>query len=274
MKRKKSNLVIWCLITIGMSYQAVAQQSNYRPYLDVDCLKEIDGQLRHVEVEIDLRQPDIDVEDGWGTARRYEVAESTKTNCNGVAYAYWEIEVDHEWIQEQAAHGGIHTFTHADNKRFWDWYYEGYEKPDACDYTQNCHGYAFGVGDWPDSAEPIIDRRPVTDPPTPGPDPCYIPAEVKDATIASDPPEHSIKVQGAECEVELPPGPPIPLPDPGPGGPAIVQALVASWEQYRESGTYSQTATCPDSVNLKRPGKWHNGYNLDIPDSLLKPKSQ
>jgi len=72
-----------------------------------------------------------------------------------------------------------------------------------------------------------------------------------------------------------PPDPPIP-PDPelpttghGGGGPpmaqtALVQALIVSKEQYAESGTYSQVAVCPDSVDLKRAKKWHLNMNFQL----------
>lgn len=262
-----------CLVAVTtLNASALTQQSVYEPEFGVFCRVEINGQFENVLVFIDMRRPDIGDDDGWGTFRPYEGANSEKTNCNGDRYDYAVIDVDHAWEQEQEfpeGSGLFRTFSHTDNKRFWDWYYEGYTAPDTCDYTQNCHGYAFGVGDWPYTATPIIDNRPIPDPlpPDPIPPPCYVGAEVKEAQIASDPPSHSIKVQGAECEVEPPPGPPIPIPDPGPGGPPMAQALVASWEQYRESGTYSQSAECPDSVNLKRPGKWHTHLNFQ----LLKP---
>lgn len=259
-------------VAVGMSC-AVFAQSVYREYYPVMCRIQVNGNWEVVVVRVDLKRPDINDDDGWGTARHFSASESTKENCNDEAYAYTEAHLDHAWEQEQFEFGEVRTFTHEDNKRFWDWYYAGYTAPEACDYTQNCHGYAFGVGDWPDSAVPIIDNRPIPDPlpPDPIPPPCYVAAEVKEAQIASVPPSHSIKVQGAECEVELPPGPPIPIPNPDPGEPPMAQALVASWEQFRESGTYSQTAECPDSVDLKRAGQPGFDWHAPLTFQLLKP---
>ena len=141
-------------------------------------------------------------------------------------------------------------------------YYEDavYTKPSACDYSQNCHGYAFGVGDWPGAVE-ILNLNPPANA-------CYEVVTTKDAKIActdGDDPVHSIKVTGKDC-IEPQPFvqaerkrslraiPQMNVPTIPPGN----EVFIESSEQFRESGTYTQSNGCPDGVEI---GKAHVGQN-------------
>ena len=40
---------------------------------------------------------------------------------------------------------------------YWNWVYTGYTTGGpALDFSENCHGYAFGVGDWPINSSGLL----------------------------------------------------------------------------------------------------------------------
>lgn len=226
---------------------------------------------------IDLRKPDDD--EGYGSAIQYTGSDAKKTNCHGVKYGHMEVEIDENWkawlVHAKRPYTGDGDVNYVkrdgkkievgpeDCKRYWDWVYQDYdEKPDSLDFSQNCFGYCFGVEDW------IVSERSVAIllglgsvqlglPPNPS---CYEGSNTKDAEFAVAVRKidgaHGIKVTSKECTAaDIDPAPV--------GPPPRFWILNQSWEQWRESGTYSQKSDCPDSVNLKL-GKEHSELNLHL----------
>ena len=80
------------------------------------------------------------------------------------------------------------------------------------------------------------------------------------ATIAANPFSHSMRIECNECwNWQIVPR------DGFAGGDVLqafhIKAVEKSLEQFRESGTYRQTATCPNSVNLNS-GKLHESLTF------------
>ena len=143
--------------------------------------------------------------------------------------------------------------------------HKDYGKPEKCDYFQNCYGYAFGTGQWPFYGIKLVNDGPFLGGAPPGwnTDPCYeIATNLSEATIAIDQNDnqHAIKVEGEECEDPPEEGEPIVFPTP------VASVLVKSWEQYRESGIYTQEAVCPKKILLNKA----EGHNFDF--KIMKPK--
>jgi len=185
-----------------------------------------------------------------------------RLHCNGDKYGYAVLTLDVNWQVVTQVDGTVVTFTTADNKAFWDWIYTGYDPPPACDYTQNCHGFAFNVGDWPDTSTKILNVGPLL---PPGHVPCYTQANVEDAEIASNP-NHSIRVQSSGC---VPSGPPSPT------GPVYDYVITYSEEQFRESGTYTRSSQCPFTLDLSAQlSFWKANYDpaLVVPSFPLYKK--
>ncbi len=134
-----------------------------------------------------------------------------KAGCAGEKYDYSKVTTLPTWPQTV---GGT-NYTAADNQRFWDWIYSGYGGGGACDWSQNCHGYAFGVGDWPTSSSTIIQG---------GATQCWV-QDASNATIA-DRTGHTVKITMKDCQNSLG---------------LIVET---SSEQFKESGTYTQAGNC------------------------------
>jgi len=166
------------------------------------------------------------------------------------------VSLDENWLGHLSTDPAVQVGPD-DAQRFWDHCYRDYEKLSDIEVSRNCHGYSFGVGDWPLTATGPLGLGPFMA--GSGKTSCYGLAQRKDATIAVDFQQagdqgvyglkHSIKVEGTECEIEDEPGP-TPVTDDG--SPPKQQALIKSLEQFRFSGTYRQTATCPDNVNLSK----------------------
>jgi hypothetical protein len=180
----------------------------------------------------------------------YEGNASLKTNCAGEKYNHGVISIDDNWVVSVLVGGQPRNVGKADNERYWDHYYQDYAKVSGIDYSMNCHGYAFGVGDWPQSSLGIIRESS-----PPHPDDCYktvTPADWKEVEIASDDPGHSIKITGDECTIVIG--------DPGnvPVETTLKMYEKTSSEKFRESGVYEQSGSCQNPVNLhlahSRPG--------------------
>ena len=147
----------------------------------------------------------------------------------GTTYPYSIANIRLDWLTPGTYTyytGGIlktkaHVFREPDNRAWWDHFYEGYTAPITCDYSQNCHGFAFGVGNWPRTAVPFLRS--------------YVECWKRDAIIASNK-GHSISVGGTESVDSYG---------------LYFQAVIRSDEQFRESGTYSRSATLPKQLNLK-----------------------
>ena len=130
------------------------------------------------------------------------------------------------------------AFGEADVIRYWDWTYDGYirEGGGSLDYTQNCHGYAFGVGAWPDDSKALKGEQP---------NPCWVP-DVPNQTIA-DCTTHTVKVETKDCKNSL----------------GII--VLRSSEKFRESGYYKQESDCNPNrnpVELKKGNGVRKNLNL------------
>ncbi len=125
------------------------------------------------------------------------------------------VQVDHGW---SAQHQNGKVYGAAEKLAFWNWYYgPKYEAPDACDYSRNCHGFAFDVGDHPAEVSVLMDTN--------GNPPCWQVAENDQAsTVAVAGIDHSIKVSWHKCGKHW--------------------TIAKSEEQFMFSGTYSRMHEC------------------------------
>ena len=198
----------------------------------------------------------------FGTLVHYNGVDGRLHEC-GYQYDYAVLRLAENWkIEIPRRDKRInHLFTQDNNKLFWDWYYRGYHAPEQCDYSQNCHGFAFSVGDWPDSAAGIIKwRDPSQFVPKGAPqhDPCFEVCQTHQAEIATNISGHSIQVIGKKCasgesktEFDLShqelATEHISDEDRGHVDNGVI---VFSAEQFRESGTYLRIVDCPDSLDV------------------------
>jgi hypothetical protein len=238
-----------CVCSLSISSGVFAQEE---PWCYIKVRKDLgDGKgVRDHDAVIKLRTKNDGV--GFGTATRFTAAVSNKLNCAGNPYEYVKVTIDENWegivIDENT--GMLTNFRcgPADLEAYWNDVYEGYEKLSGVDFTKNCHGYAFDVGDWPAEATLLLNLGPFAQIPGRA---CWETSELKDAKIASLPPSHSIKVVGGTCNVAQLPGP-VPAIPGQPAQPVIKQVIKETRQKFRESGVYRQTADCPDSVILNK----------------------
>ncbi len=242
--------------------QCIAEQQLYE--ISVYCRVEVGGVMKNFAVPVLLDHPGPPaVNTGNGTAYYYTVNATNRdpahVNCNNEKYSYAKVNLNANWVQSLDVGGGvIVNFTAAHNRAFWDWIYEGYTPVGTTnDYSRNCHGYAFGVGDWPDTAVGIV-RWNMGNPT------CYTPlasADLDKATFAVDPLMHSLKVTGMKCD-----HPTIPM--------LKVPKYKTSSEQFRESGIYEQAGACPDGINIGKhwtTAKWGWAYPNGLPSISFTP---
>ncbi|MFN5709669.1 MAG: hypothetical protein ACK49R_16165 [Planctomycetota bacterium] len=254
-----------CVCSLSISSGVFAQEE---PWCYIKVRKDLgDGKgVRDHDAVIKLRTKNDGV--GFGTATRFTAAVSNKLNCAGNPYEYVKVTIDENWegivIDENT--GMLTNFRcgPADLEAYWNDVYEGYEKLSGVDFTKNCHGYAFDVGDWPAEATLLLNLGPFAQIPGRA---CWETSELKDAKIASLPPSHSIKVVGGTCTITQPPGP-VPVVPGQPGQPAIKQVIKETKQKFRESGVYRQTANCPESVDLNQSRRLKN-----INFNFYKPKN-
>jgi hypothetical protein len=260
------------LVLLSCSTQVAGADIEYGSWLYLNVVVTFQGSKVVGLAKINLKNPDENDEVGWGTAAHYTGADRTKKNCRGEFYDYGVLELDPNWTSDAVFVGPKENLvflpnvvaTIANNKEYWDLYYAGYQGPQAgepqCGYSQNCHGYAFGVGDWPDKAVVLLNVQ--GEPgglPAPGggnQQPCYDACDADVAVIASDVVNHSIKVEGGVCVTTglVPPGFPVP--------PLVITKVVKkSWEKCRESGVYWRVAgDCPDSLDLNKAHTPHLAF--------------
>lgn len=207
-------------------------------------------------IEIPMAIPGEDPTGTFGNVVHYSGAHGRVHSC-GDRYDYTVVNVAVNWhvIEDQNSNPLRHQFTQLDNKNFWDWYYRDYDSPGQCDYSQNCHGFAFQVGDWPDNAAGIMGYRdpnqfiPAGAPPH---TPCYAECSKQYAEIATNVAVHTVQVIGAECD----PGVACDATSQGGGGgnngePCLIEVITFSAEQFRESGTYTRMEPCPGSLAVE-----------------------
>lgn len=230
----------------------------------VYCRVEVGGEMKNYIIPILLDHPGPpEVTTNNGTAFYYTVNAANRdpahVNCEDEKYSYAKINLNANWSQSFDVGGGVFVnFTKAHNVAYWDWVYEGYTQVGPIiDYSTNCHGYAFDVGDWPDTAVGIV--RWNMSAPT-----CYTPlasADLDQATFAVDPEMHSLQVTGMKCD-----HPTIPI--------LKIPKYKTSSEQFRESGIYEQTGVCPDGINIGKQwttAKWGWRYPNGLPSISFTP---
>jgi hypothetical protein len=225
------------------------QAMNFR------CRKEIDGVMYEVDVAVLLYPEGATNGSGWGFATKYTGEDSDKVNCNGQKYDHMKMQIDHNWTAGYLVNGQVHVFTHADNKAYWDHYYRDYEAPASCDYTMNCHGFAFDVGDCPMTAVKLVSFSPAQLPPPgqlpppPPPPNCYVPCPPTESEIYCDLQNHTIKTIRSQCPGEEHGGPgttttTLPGGEPPFEQPGTIGLITDTQEQFLESGTYKRTTDC------------------------------
>lgn len=201
---------------------------------------------------IDLKNPDKSDDEGYGTVLLIPAAASKKTNAHGTPYGYGKVDIQKGFRWEIKNHfgpGKHHTGDVTELKRYWNWVYSNYKKvsPEP-DFSMNCHGYAFDVGDWPYTAVELLAEGPF--PAGSKLKPLYKrtpAAQWARSTIAVDGKSttamgsagvaHSMKIDGTA----------------GKQGGVTKHASIYSIEKFRESGIYSQQTDWPKDVfSLKK----------------------
>ena len=223
--------------------------------------------LQDYNAEIDLQQPELGDLKGFGTFITYSNEISNRRNCDGISYAYDRLDIDPNWRgivldQEGKPLKVLDPVTKREQvvvcdekhlEAYWDSVFpegKGYEKISKVDWTTNCHGHAFSVPHWPHTAVELLNLRATAVGPVIH-KACYEVSVIKDATVASDPPDHSIKIVGGTCPIAQRPGQPVPANPWQPVVPVATDVVKESTQKFSESGVYRQKAKeCPDSVDL------------------------
>lgn len=181
----------------------------------------------------------------------YIYCQTGKTNCDGVAYGYVDVQIDGGWEAVVVFNGvGAKTVGRDHNEQYWRNYYEGYTEVGHADYSQNCHGYALGVGNWPQDEATAGPLDLLLAPGT-----CYescdlvAPDGTPLAEVAITPDyEHSIKITPAQCTFWV-------------GEDQFFEdTIVATSEKFRESQVFTRNQPCPSGLD---PLKAHRASGLD-----------
>jgi len=162
-------------------------------------------------------------------------------NCEGDCYSYMEanipntfsLTVNVAFTNPDGTAGSVSiTFTKAHINAYYDHKYEGYTKTGDVDFSQNCHGLALGVGNWPGDSTYGAER--ILNSPT-----CWFSAYIPDVKLAYSG-NHSIVVGGEICDGGLEETMPFPQ-------------FTSSQEKFRASAIYSQSSTCGlPGVNISK----------------------
>ncbi len=157
----------------------------------------------------------------------------SSANCQGTPYQYTTASISNSWTNSiVTVNMGIYIVDVSHTEAYWDWRFAGYQKEGSVDYSQNCHGYAFGVGDWPADGSPGVSIIMSGG--------CYVTAGLNDAQIAVlNSGNHTIKVTGGF------------LLNSGFNRPGILSTS----EKYRESAIYKQSHS--GGVNVVTPINAH-----------------
>lgn len=132
-----------------------------------------------------------------------------------------------------------YTITVANVDSYYDAMYAGYSKSGNADFTQNCHGYAFGVGGWPQDSTYGADI--LLSPGT-----CYTSSSVDEATLGLlDSHQHSMKLTGAECI----------------GSESSWDVITSTSEKFRGSAIYEQSGGCYNGAN---PTRAHGSSFIEV----------
>lgn len=227
--RKASCVSLLILAIMGGQPSCDAAVTNLT-FLPVSCRKMTGGSMQNHTINIPL-----DGTPDYGTGTYYDPPDGSEVNCDDTKYKYYVFDIALNWSVTKPINGTNYTFTAADNDAYWDWYFTDYSggSGNSCDYTKNCHGHAFGVGEWPlnDGAGILLSVGT-----------CYeavTTSNFDDAEIAVRVDYgHSLNVTGEKCTV-----------------PEVdeISAVTSTNEKFKESGVYTQSATCASGgVNVSK----------------------
>lgn len=153
-----------------------------------------------------------------------------KKNCDNDWYAYAEATVTRTWTKDITINMVVYTVSDAHVEAYYDKKYDGYTKVGNTDYTKNCHGYSFGVGDWPDDGAMGADKIAKVGT-------CYEAASHADSEIGLSG-VHSLKVNGKNCPMSI----------------GMMPCYSKSSEKFRSSAVYEQTGDCPTGIDITKAG--------------------
>ena len=154
--------------------------------------------------------------------------------CNDAKYEY-DVIASPSW---PVTFGNV-QYTLAQHKAYWDWVYAGYIPVGTanCDWSKNCHGYAFGVGNWPANSTLLK---------ADGATRCWF-DDISNATIA-DNTRHTIKITVSTCSG------------------SIGKKITATSEKFQESGLYGLSCLCTGpGINLALGNSPRGGMDDLIP---------
>jgi hypothetical protein len=183
--------------------------------------KQVNGQWYQGSVSVSLPT--------YGSAERYNLYDSVgtpcntgATNCRGNNYSYMIVSITSNWSISKVIDGVSVTITETDTKAYYDNKYAGYTQVNGApiDYSQNCHGYSFGVGNWPADNEGMSILLAGT--PT-----CYTQQYYWNVDVATTS-GHSVKADGAMCSDTY----------------TFWEIYTETTEKFRESGVYKLTGSC------------------------------
>jgi hypothetical protein len=170
-------------------------------------------------------------------ATSYDGADG-RSGCNDAKYDYAKVTTPPTW---PVTYQGT-TYTEQQHKDYW--VYTGYTVDGGgdCDWTENCHGYAFVVGDWPNDSSVLKSAgSPVIH--------CWI-QDMTDAIIA-DNTTHTIKITVVDCPN------------------SIGLTITATSEKFKMSPKYKVTRSCNDGgVDLTLGNAPRGGMNNLLPYRL------
>jgi len=180
------------------------------------------------------------------TYRRYNYLNMTAcdctgrpTTCNGSNYEYSVVSIPNTFsfiVPFAYMEGGVAkvknlTVTKAHVNAYYDLKYAGYDQEGDVDFSQNCHGYTFGTGNWIDDSMMFGFNAWIQ---------CYnIDCVPSNAVLAGNT-SHSMKCGGENCSTSE----------------TYMEKYTSSSEKFRGSRIYKQSGTCDSPVDL---GKAHGG---------------
>lgn len=184
-------LAMACLVS-WLSSECIAQCPADQSTFHVNVRYTLSDGITEEEQGIPLNL--FPLGDDWGEAKSYSPmggCTTGKKNCNGTPYTYTTASINAQWSDIiTGSDDGVYTVNEANILRFYKFYYAAYDQEGNVDYTKNCHGYAFDVGNWPADGGPgvgvIINESAFN--------PCYVPAYPQNAKIACTG-AHSVKVK-------------------------------------------------------------------------------
>lgn len=113
------------------------------------------------------------------------------------------------------------TYTEAQHQAYWNWVYTGYNRGGYSDWSENCHGFAFGVGAWPVNSSNLIEIGNLH---------CWI-QDFSNATIA-DNTVHTVKIRVEDCPL------------------SVGLQILETYEKFQESGIYTLTGACTLPIDM------------------------